>query len=163
MGTVMEKLSAAIATLSHSEPTFRVSIEKEYVIIKLKHKYTHVTMPHDDAITALAKQCSSEGYNTLDRTFRNTTTPNVMYTLLITEVFGFFVNKSPLKNPRQSHMYRWLAGLRGLGYNHRTSEGMLALYQYIYDNKLSSVHRGDARVKNVLAILELMKEKYEAK
>lgn len=76
-----------------------------------------------------------------------------------------FVNASPLKNPEQSKLYRWMEYDKIAGSLARR-EGMISLFRYVQANTDGEQFRfnggsDNIHAKNLVAILEKMKEKYE--
>lgn len=77
-----------------------------------------------------------------------------------------YINASPLKNPQQSKLWKWM-DCDNMSRTLERREGLIALYRYVvgsvsdtrdfrFDGGPDNVH-----AKNLVAILEKMKEKYE--
>lgn len=76
-----------------------------------------------------------------------------------------FSNASPLKNPEQSKLYRWMDCDKMTGSLARR-EGLISLFRYVRANTDGEHFRFEGgsdniHAKNLVAILEKMKEKYE--
>lgn len=79
------------------------------------------------------------------------------------EIKSALINASPLKQPHQSKLYKWFE--YGTINTPAMREGMIALYRYIYKHTDEDFRFKEGsenpHAKNVVAILEKMKEKYE--
>jgi hypothetical protein len=69
-----------------------------------------------------------------------------------------YENCSPLKNPKQSKLYKWLYE-NNIKYYDQSAVVFIMLYRYIITNEVENAGSNNAHGKNVIAILELMKEK----
>lgn len=77
------------------------------------------------------------------------------------EVVHFIEKNLPLRNPRQSKLYRW--AYRNMPSNDEFNGGLILLYKYINERIIPDSIPLDHKVqhvKNVLAMLEAMMEKY---
>lgn len=154
----MIKLIADVASkFGVSKPIYcgNISRDGDEVSFRLKKEYVPTNPCPTDPIGDLVAKSYTENLHHDRAKFIQTTHLPSVYKDIMTCFLEFFEDRAPLKNPRQSKVYKWLKTMQN-GYNHPSGEGFIALYRYL--NKPNPV---DADLQNVLAILELMREKYE--
>jgi hypothetical protein len=131
----------------------------------LRDKYWPDASQFKDPIAKLLAKAYDERFDTVQRKFVHHFSFEQIYKKIVDDIRKFYVDHSPLKNPKQSTLYKWLDLHDNNRYSHPASEGFIALYRYIHGNSGIGTVGGNApintTVENVLAILELMKEKYE--
>lgn len=165
----MSELERIAETFSVSKPVFVSTLkwDDDTLEFELKDRHNPIDENESDPVRALLAQHWSE---VLDRrTLKYTPTVDVekAFFELKRVVETFYLQNSPLKNPKQTKLYKWLScnDLHVAGYKHPTVEGFIALFRYMHSEGLQNARSlsDDARVKNIIAILELMREKYEGK
>ena len=79
---------------------------------------------------------------------------------MVQAIKQLYLNTSPLKNPKQSKTYKWLCDLHTARYDCPSSVGLIGLYRYIMNNGIEDTRdKTNQHAKNVLAVLEVMKDK----
>jgi hypothetical protein len=159
----MSELKDIAASFGSSEPVFEIKInihgELEFI---LKNKY----VPHksDDPIQNLVVDLWRETLNKAEGRFESYVNIDYVYADILHLIQDVLQNISPLKNPKQSILYKWLQERHcdSAGYNGPLSVGFIALYRYIIWNGISGTRDTEnPHAKNVLTVLELMREKHE--
>jgi hypothetical protein len=161
-------LNRLASEFSASKPVFKIELKYKatYIEFNLKDKYDPKQDATDDPVSQLLASHWYENYDRDSRCFTPTVDTQKAYGVIVDKVTEFYVENSELKNPNQSKLYKWLRTQPGnQGYNCPTGDGFIALYRYINNNGLQEKCYGveNEHVKNVIAILELMRNKYEGK
>jgi hypothetical protein len=141
-----------------SSPVFEAIInnDNQWVEFRLKTVYKpNIKMIVDPVAKVVAQhyQEKIEG-----RKIVQCTDTDGAYRDIMEELADFYKNYSPLKNPKQSTLYKWLSRMER-EYNHPAAEGFIKLYRYLHDDR--SPTTSERTANNILAILELMREKYD--
>lgn len=151
----------------HSKAIFRKTHnDGKSITFECSGKYDpkSADLDHSDPAVKMMVECYSEYfdkqslYEALDNSGR--VLQNMFFA--IKEAFLY---ASPLKNPQQSKLYKWLEF--GTINHPNNREGIVALYRYMAKNTDSSRRfeggPNNPHAKNLVAILEKLKEKYERK
>jgi len=156
----MSELNDIASTLGTSEPIFKITAERDGQL-NFKVKQQYVPTKTGDPVQALIVEAWRESLDVYTKRFEKHINIESAYSTIVDTVQKVFVNCSPLKNPKQSTLYKWLNGMP-LRYNGPLSPGFIALYRYIVNCNIQGTgNKNNPHAKNVIAILELMKEKYE--
>jgi hypothetical protein len=113
----------------------------------------------EDPVTKMIARRFSQSFNANERRFVRTTHTGGVYYDIVDSISSFYEEHSQLKNPKQSRLYKWL---RSVNYDHTAAEGFIALYRYIAKHD-TGIRCSPDVIANTLAILEMMREKYETK
>ena len=147
-----------------SEPVFKIYIEDDGSRLEfyLKNTYKPDVTNSDDPVEHVVANHYRENYNYNTRSFHKEVHLDAARAIMFTSVYNFFLAFSKFKNPKQSNLGRWLA----VEYNSHyqidgVHDGIIALYRYIKNNRLELKTKDDPSVQNVMAILEMMRQKYE--
>lgn len=146
-----------------SEPTFCMTVgdHGSYLTFDVKKRYKPTVTSEDDPLVILMADNYRESFEKDVKKFIVDVRESVIYELVLTEIIKFYEKNSGAKKPRQSKTYKWIASMVR-GYHHPSSEGFIALYRYIERNdSFRFTADATAHRNNVLAILEIMREKYE--
>jgi hypothetical protein len=146
-----------------SKAVFKAAFEEgnTHIEFELKEQYRPQPGHFDDPIAKLLASKYQETFDkTLKRFVHNFSFENI-YKDIMKDITLFYIEHTDLKNPKQSRLYKWLDLSYTNQMKHPASEGFIALYRYIHGN--GGIGRNNMTVENVLAILELMREKYEVK
>jgi len=158
----MTELDDIAAKFGTSEPVFKVSLDSSGKLrFEVKNEYK--PQESDDPVYTLIASTFSEHLDKHSKRFEARVDIERAYANIINHIRQVVVNASPLKNPKQSKLYKWLCE-RDPVYHNPSSAGFIALYRYVVANGIEEI-RDDTNphAKNVIAILELMREKYEDK
>ena len=155
----MSELDDIAATFGSSEPVYVVTLDNRGDLdFTVKNQYSPKRT--DDPVQALLVEGWREWLDKSSGRFMVSVNIEGAYNRIVETVEQVMVNSSALKNPKQSRLYKWLQTPGR--YNGPTSEGFIALYRYIMDNGIKENRNNtNPYAKNVIAILELMREKYE--
>ena len=159
-------LQAIHESFGESEPIFKVDASNNRQCIRLDvlNPYTPTLINNKDPVENLMIEYYSERVSAACNKFEKVNTCDRVYFSMIGCIRSTFTRYSPLKNPRQSKMFKWLYKIENQ-YNTPYSDGLVMLYRYIKNNQNSGGRfdgdNNNPHVKNILAILERMKEKYE--
>jgi hypothetical protein len=162
MSLILENIAA---TFGVSEPIFKAELmyNGDQVEFSLKNPYRPNVQELLDPVAKILAHEYRESLDRRNKCFKHEISFESAYGRISNKMIEFYVEFSPLKNPKQSKLYKWLCTVNGR-YNHPSNEGFIALFRYIHGHKLSMIgNKDNGHVKNVLAILEMMKEKYEDK
>lgn len=149
-------VSRAVFECSFSNDEDATSLE-----FSLKESYKPHVSHFDDPVAKLLATKYSETYDKTLRKFVHSFSYEQIYKEIMKTITLFYVEHTDLKNPKQSRLYKWLDLSYTNEMKHPAAEGFIALYRYIYN--YGEACNNSMTVENVLAILELMKEKYEVK
>jgi hypothetical protein len=144
-----------------SKPVFVAELEKDCSSVSFIVNSVPYHNPDtlQDPVAKLIAKNFTQTFDMSRRCFVQSTHLGTVHCDIIDHISQFYEAVCTLKNPTQSKLYKWLRSMDNK-YNHEASEGFIALYRYIRN----SGARHDANVTpNVLAILEMMREKYESK
>lgn len=159
----MKELDDMAATFGVSEPVFTISVHSGSGDLQFDVKNEYRPAESMDPVYNLMAGTYSERLAKEQRRFEANVDTNMVYDRIVDTIRRVVVNASPLKNPRQSKLYKWLCE-RDPMYNNPSTVGFIALYRYIIAEHLQdAVDSENPHAKNVLAVLELMREKYEVK
>ena len=156
----MSELDEIAASFGVSKPIFvaRMSSDNRTIQFDLKERYTPPAS--DDPVTTLMAEYYSEFLNVDKRCITASTSPDRVFSEIKGYIKQFVVRTSPLKNPKQAKLFKWLND-GSFVYNDASSVGFIALYRYIMNNGIMHTkEKNNPHVKNVVAILELMREKH---
>ena len=147
-----------------SEPIFKLKVSEDgtYLEFTLEDQYDpNSDVDTDDLIMRLLASAYSERLDRKSGEFHKEVDYNRVFVTAWNSVTQIIVNASPLKNPKQTKLYKYFNG-RDPIYNNPDSSAILALYEYMIDKGITnSRDNTNSHVKNVLAVLELLREKYE--
>ena len=158
----MSELDTIAATFGSSEPVFKISAQgSTSLYFDVKNQY--VPIETNDPVQKLMAASWHESLNKQKGRFEPRVDIEGTYRKILSAIGSVIVGSSPLKNPKQSRLFKWFNNQSTM-YNDTLSVGYIALYRYIIANGIKE-NRDNANpyAKNVLAILELMREKYEDK
>jgi hypothetical protein len=149
------------AQFSVSKPVFVAELEKDGSTVDfiVSSVPVHDTDNIKDPVAKLIADRFRQSFDTTSRQFVQTTHMPSIYSDIVDSISLFYEKHSSLKNPTQSRLYKWLHPMNNQD-RHVASEGFIALYRYI-ETKGGMYTCGRDVVGNVLAILEIMREKYE--
>jgi hypothetical protein len=147
MSTMKEMLKLMTADFGHSEPVYegQVSSDGRYISFILKDPYSPNPSDYEDPVMkVLATHYRESTRNPYlgKIVFKADVNIDRCIDAMTAYIYDFYIQKSPLKNPKQSRLYKWFNTI----YNDRASEGFIHLYRYIVNN-----------------VLEMMREKHEGK
>jgi len=157
----MNELDAIAASFGVSEPVFKISLSSRGGDLIFDLKNTYQPPDSDDPVYKLIVLTRNETLNKDKRRFESCNNSSSAYASIINTIRRVIVNTSPLKNPMQTKLYKWLCK-HGYGYHNSQFAGFIALYRYVMNNGIQDTRDNtNPHAKNVLAILELMREKHE--
>ena len=145
-----------------SKPIYTGNLDSDGTSIRfeLKDQYdpsTELKDEGEDPIKSIIAKLYRESYSRSKRKFEHSFTPDDALNIILGDITKTYKEISPLKNPKQSRLFKWLHSVpRGIT-NNPSTEGFIGLFRYIRATKLT---KGDSHAANVLAILEMMREKY---
>ncbi len=121
-----------------------------------------VDLDHNDPVVKRMVANYSETFNMQTKKFEKQSFDTIALRDIYNDIKNAFLSASPLKNPRMSKLYKWMyENIERLEYE----EGMIALYRYVSTSTGNSFRFKDGpdnpHAKNLVAILEKMREKYE--
>lgn len=145
-----------------SKPVFtlRLANEDTRVCSQLKEKYdpfVDARLDPDPVVMILAGNYR-ENYVKSSRKMVANINIDETYSSIMRKIIEFYHIKSPLKSPGNSHLAKWLRSVQNR-INEPYSKPVLNLYRYMHS--IQHKPKNDPNVLNVLAILQLMMEKYE--
>jgi hypothetical protein len=156
----MSELDDIAATFGVSEPVFTVEIRNRDLHFNCKKQYTPY-INSNDPINVLVANYYYEHLNAHKGCYEATVSIERVYIDIVTMVRRVAINTSHLKNPKQSKLHKWLC-TQYTGYHNEQSAGFIALYRYLMNNNLADCRdKNNPHAKNVIGILEMMREKYE--
>lgn len=167
----MSELDVLATKFGHSEPVYVLNTIDRYddqgatrMELVLKNPYDPDSETRDlDPVMQLLAGAYSETFNSRTGAFESCIDLKRVYDNILAMCTKVLANVSPLKNPKQSKLYNWMSNYEGK-YNDPSAVGFIALYRYIYvNNVVATRNKSDPHAKNFIAILELMREKYEGK
>jgi hypothetical protein len=162
-GREVKLLEEVAKQFGTSEPIFVATFsggDAEEINFELKNEYRPQPGLFQDPIAKLLASKYQERFDQKLKKFVHYFEFKSIYkTNIVGNIQKFYLEHTDLKNPKQSRLYKWLDTMDNQ-YNHPASEGFIGLYRYIVDSG-GADKCGNASIQNVLAILELMKEKYE--
>ena len=156
----MTELAAIADTFGSSEPIFKVTLDYSGDLkFDVKDKYMA-----PESYDPVHQVVAGTWHETLDvkggRHISQVDLDGAQRVIVRTSI-EIVVNASTLKNPKQSQLYKWLQEHKPR-YHNSSSVGFIALYRYIIANDIADTRDNtNPHAINVIAILELMKEKYE--
>lgn len=156
----MNLITEALSKFKNSEPVFIATLSEDKSSVKFVPENPYVPNPQDytDPIDVLIAEQFRESFNRDDKRFVCNLDYMDVWRHIRDTLVDVYEQHSEAKKPRQTSLYKWL---EYISYN----EGFVHLYRYLAENANERFRfDGDANnphVKNFLAILELMKEKYE--
>jgi hypothetical protein len=155
----MNELEAIAATFGTSDPVFTVTVDRDSLGFDVLNKYTPPKT--GEPVHDLLVDKWREGLDKRKRRYEAYTDIEGAYRTMVSIVHKVALNSSPLKNPKQSRLFKWLDDHQ-TRYNDSLSVGYIALYRYIIDKGIKENRDNtNPHAKNVIAILELIREKYE--
>lgn len=162
----MNILKDIAETFSVSKPVFTAELDPDgtqvnFIVERVQVPFCPEEQVVTDPVIRLVGSRFSQRFETNTRRFVVDIHLPSVYSDIMDTIAEFYRNSSPLKNPTQSRLFKWLKSISPQQYYAPPSEGFIALYRYIENE---GAHGCDADVvRNVLAILEMMREKYESK
>jgi hypothetical protein len=155
----MNEIATIADSLGSSKPIFKIIHKDGDLRFNLKDRYS----PPDstDPVHQLVVSQYSESLDKVGKRYIPNVDTSYVYSIMKEKIQNVVKNCIPLKNPKQSKLYRWLySGFPG--YHEDASAIVISLYRYIVNNNLvGSTDAANPHAKNVIGILELMREKYE--
>ena len=155
------------AKLSVSKPIFIGEIDTDGEGIRFKLMDSAKYEPSEEGITDPVEleviNCFRESFDTSSKTFKKDENFRGVYLNIFSKLLKIYEHNSPLKNPIQSKLYKWLYSVSRRD-EAPWSEGIIVLYRYA--QPFCGAHiRFDEKNKqhaaNVIAILEKIRDKYE--
>jgi hypothetical protein len=169
----MSELETIAATFQPSEPVFvaQYSVyDPQEIDFQVKFdRFSLINHDNDaDVITTILAKYCRESYDHEVKCFISAIDLNAAYADIFYKVMVFYTLNSPLKNPKQTKLYKWLRSMSTLheGYKYPLSVAIIGLLRYIHKDKeltYNSKTPSHPRAKSVIATLELIREKYETK
>lgn len=165
MSNTLENIAA---TFGVSDPIFIAELRhtRDQIDFKVKNPYQPSADDYTDHIEHLVVGCYQERFIRQETKFVNETRCENVYRQIISEIRAVYEKYSGLKNPKQSKLYKWLYTMQDR-YNDPLFEGFISLYRYMHKNSdgQGRFNNGpdNPHVKNILTILERMKDKHEDK
>ena len=160
-----------VSKLPVSRPIFEASMDERNIYFEVKDTVNIDFADIADPVERLIASESQESFNknSNKKVFVRDCSVSSVYHKMTFCVMTVYENNCGLKNPRSSSMYKWLNTVYNK-YNDETYKGFVALYRYIALNADVNSRRfaengnlGAAHAKNVIAVLERMRNKYEDK
>lgn len=137
--------------------------------LQIKDQYKVDLEKFTDPVERIVAQRWYESYDRNKKQFELAIGYDTIYAELVNSLTRLYTLNSGLKSPNQSKLYKWLRSMENrYNHKHKYRDGFIALYRYAAANipmsgggtefgkDPNSVH-----VKNVLAILEKMRDKDE--
>lgn len=145
----MKLLDEIAKKFNTTKPIFRVKIEDDGSLrFYPKEKFSLSAADFEDPVDKLLTYYLSEHFK--DGKFVVHLESSGAYRELIENILTHYERESPLRNPTQSRLYKWVISVRA-DHDHPAGEGFIKLYRYMHSMPSSTF----------IAILELMREKYE--
>ena len=157
--SVFKMLEDIANSFNNSRPIYVGRIVDGRVIFELKEVYRPVHSMHDPVYHLMAESFS-ETLDKPQKKFKTNMNLRGIYERMVDEILQFYYMHSQTKKPKQSMLYKWIKTVKD-NINDPAAEGMVALFRYIFNN--DGANCNDKTSQNVMAILELMKEKYDTK
>ena len=154
----MTELDEIVETFGVSEPVFKI-VATAYGELEFKVKNEYTPPVGDEPVSTLLATYYRESLDKYNRCFEKAVNVEGAYSNITSTIRQFALNASPLKNPKQSKLYKWLCS-RDITHKNPSAPGFIMLYRYIITHNIGTT---GPHAKNVIAILELMREKYEDK
>jgi hypothetical protein len=160
-------ISNIVKQFGNSKPIFVGNINENRRTIEfcVKDKYNPINDPNLDLKTPvekLAGTCYRESYRRRQRCFQRDNSEDSVYSMVISALCSVLNKYSEYKNAKGSKVYRWIK------YSHvqsQYSDGIVLLYNYLQSQRNNSDvfdgGKNNPHVKNVIAILERMRDKYD--
>ena len=170
-----------VAGFGVSEPVFVGKVDvrdgrNAYIEFDLKHEYDPKTKETEDPLEIyIAENRYCENFSANLGIFRVTTNAYDISRDIEKSMLYIYEEYSPLKNPKQSKIYKWLRGLNGYRYKSRNNAIdllMIELFRYAATHATGhhpsskirfqfKDEKNNPHVKNIIAILEKAREKYD--
>jgi hypothetical protein len=150
-----------------SEPVFRGELSRDDTEISFNVLKDYA--PSKEGVTDPVELLMIDGYgerfDARDGVFKKDDRCISVYRGLFGTLIKIYENNSPLKNPKQSKLSKWLYSACDK-YNAEYAEGIISLYRYAHPfTNGTRNYRFENQYKqhadNVIAILEKMRDKYE--
>lgn len=157
-------LDAIVSGFGCSVPIYKGTLDAEGTSIEFVLKEDYKPEPSTDPVEQLAVDLYRENFKHGEYKFENITQVSSVWHAIMQSLTKASLYYSELKNPRQSKLYKWLQSMDNQ-YNHPSAEAFVSLYRYASQNNLTDQRalKNSPHAKNLLAIMELMKNKYEDK
>ena len=164
MASVFEEIASKFGV---SKAIFGVGLDtndSSRINIYVKNPYSpSIDIKADgDPLERLVASVYRERYDNVSMKFEHAFSGDDAYYTIISDMIKTYKEISPLKNPKQSKLFRWLHSVPKSITNNPSAQGFIGLYRYIRTNR-THMRRGSEHASNVLAILEMMRHKYEHK
>ncbi len=162
----MTELETLAKRFKVSQPVFKITTADsgQALIFNTKDPYDCRSELTDDPIEELLANRYAENLNMREAKFEPYVDVQGAYRCIIQAFINFSIHSCKQKNPKQSKLYKWLNNIDPYRDNSQLSDGFVTLYRYAArNNQLGTIDGNDPHAINVLAILELMREKYEQK
>jgi hypothetical protein len=158
---VLQKMQSIADSFGNSKPIFKISLEGDHDLsLSLVDKYSPPET--DDILTNVIKNTWSESFNREKLVYEGSCDLEAAFRSMRAEVVKMYQNNSPLKNPHQSKLGKWFRSDMTFIYNNPSTIGFVELFRYAHEKGILDLRdKENPHVKNVLAVLELMREKYE--
>jgi hypothetical protein len=160
-------LNAIAASFGVSEPIFVVEPKNNdhEVVFKAKNPYKPDLKDYPSLLGQLVAARYQERFRSNQGIFVNETRCEDVYRIMLISIRKIHSKYGGLKNPKQSKLYKWLRLMEDK-YNHPFNEGFISLYLYLRQHAPTDEYRfvdgaNNPHVKNILLIIERMKDKYE--
>lgn len=162
-----------IQKLGTSKPVFKIkeAADGNYVDFVVKDKYE--PEPAKTVIEYMVRSSFSERFNKHDHKFVVETKPDTVYRKASEAIMNIYTQGCPLKNPRLGATHKYLR--RNIHNIHSPfASGILSLFSYALENCIRDENKtvditnirfeggiNNIHLKNIVAILEKIREKYE--
>ena len=158
----MTELETLAKRFGVSQPVFKVTLSTsgKELIFETKDAYDSGEELTEDPIAKLLAERYSETLNKRETRFEAYVDVDSAFYYIVREFIQFTLNHGVHKKPKQNKLYKWLNQF-DCKYNQPLSDGFVTLYRYAVRN--GALNDSNPHTINVLAVLELMREKYEQK
>ncbi len=156
----MSILDELAKNFKNGEPVFKVTVSSNRKEVHFEVKDAYKPQANSDPAWNLLVAYHHQQLDVRDKSIKPNIDIRGAHREILSTIREFTVCSSSLKNPKQSRIYKWLAN--GNLYNSPSIDGLITLYRYIKNNNIEYCRdTSNPHVKNVHAILELMREKHE--
>ena len=160
-----DTIGEIFAKFGNSKAVFKSKLEGDSIKFDLIEQYDPATadLDHNDIIVKLAVANYRENFDKYEL-YRSANNKTAVMRDIFVSLKKAFESASPLKNPKQSNLWKWF-DYDSITKTQERTEAIILLYRYVHANTdrnlVFSGGSSNPHAKNFLAILEKMKEKYE--
>jgi len=160
--TAHQELCEISAAFKVCEPEFKIKLSNDNKRITIEVEGSHDPasdiVGNTDPVVLILATLYRERFDTDVLKMKAYVNVEEAFAKILRSVTDFYYTTSPLKQPGNSHLGKWLRNMQG-EYHYEFSTGFLSLYRYIHS--MSYTSKKDPNVLNVHEILQLMMEKYD--